>query len=264
MRCVVELTSGISPTVRFDIFTLFPDIFQGPFSESIVKRAQARGLVEIELHDIRDWAKDRHRTVDDTPYGGGAGMVMKAPPVVAAVESTLENSLTSTRILVMSAGGRLFTQPMAEELALQPRIAIICGRYEGIDERAIEIVKAQPVSVGDFVLTGGELAAAVIVDAVARLVPGVIDAASVAEESHRDQLVEYPHYTRPPSFRDLQVPAVLLSGNHAEIARWRHEQSLRRTVRFRPDLLKGDDLSPTDREIVDDELARENDQPQAS
>ena len=253
-----------APTIRFDIFSLFPSIFAGPFTESIVKRAQERGLVAVGLHDIRDWAEDRHRTVDDTPYGGGAGMVLKAPPIVMSVEAILQDSLAETRILAMSAGGRLFTQSLAEELVLQPRIAIICGRYEGIDERAIDILGAESISVGEFVLTGGELPAAVIVDAVTRLIPGVIDAASVAEESHDEGLVEYPHYTRPPSFRGLDVPSVLLTGHHAQIARWRHEQSLRRTVRFRPDLLELVSLSESDQEIIAAELGQTTNQLPAS
>jgi tRNA (guanine37-N1)-methyltransferase len=246
-----------SPVVRFDVFTLFPGIFSGPLDESILRRAQDRGLVGIALHDIRDWATDKHRTVDDTPYGGGPGMVMMAPPIVTGVEETLGDELKSTRILLMSAGGRLFTQAMAEELLAAPRIALICGRYEGIDDRAIQILDAEEISIGDYVVSGGELPAAVVIDAVTRLVPGVIDAASVAEESHRDRLVEYPHFTRPSRFRGLEVPQVLLSGHHAEIARWRREQSLRRTAIFRPDLLDGLELSPREREIVADVLARD-------
>ena len=174
--------SGIAaqkPLLRFDLFTLFPGIFAGPLDESILRRARDRGIVEIAIHDIRDWAVDRHRTVDDTTYGGGAGMVMMAPPIVSAVEETLASDLARTRILVMSAGGRLFNQPLAEELMASARIAIVCGRYEGIDYRAIEILEAEEISIGDYVLTGGELAASVVVDAVTRLVPGVIDAASV-------------------------------------------------------------------------------------
>jgi tRNA (guanine37-N1)-methyltransferase len=243
------------PLLRFDLFTLFPGIFSGPFDESIVRRARDRRIIQIDIHDIRNWAVDRHRTVDDTTYGGGAGMVMMAPPIVAAVESTLGSDLAQTRILVMSAGGRLFSQGVAEELAACARIAIVCGRYEGIDYRAIEILQAEEISIGDYVLTGGELAAAVVVDAVTRLVPGVIDAASVAEESHRERLVEYPQFTRPPLFRELEVPPVLLSGHHAEIAHWRREQSLRRTARLRPDLLDLESLSPLEREIVEQELA---------
>lgn len=263
-RHVSEVEVKRPPAIRFDIFSLFPGIFTGPFSESIIKRAQERGLIDVGLHDIREWAEDRHRTVDDTPYGGGAGMVLKAPPIVSAVEDVLQEDLTATQILVMSAGGRLFTQETAERLSRQARIAIICGRYEGIDERAIELLGAEPISVGDFVLTGGELPAAVIVDAVTRLIPGVIDAASVTEESHDEGLVEYPHYTRPPSFRDRDIPAVLLSGHHAEIARWRHEQSLRRTVRYRPDLIDRGLFTERDQEIIADELSRMGGQPSVS
>jgi tRNA (guanine37-N1)-methyltransferase len=241
--------------LRFDVFTLFPGIFTGPLDESILRRAQDRGIVEIDIHDIRDWAVDRHRTVDDTTYGGGAGMVMMAPPIVSAVETTLGSDLDRTRVLVMSAGGQLFSQAMAEELATSGRIGIVCGRYEGIDHRAIEILDAEEISIGDFVLTGGELAASVVIDAVTRLVPGVIDAASVAEESHRERLVEYPQFTRPPVFREHAVPPVLLSGHHADIGRWRREQSLRRTARLRPDLLDLENLLPLERQIVEQELA---------
>jgi tRNA (guanine37-N1)-methyltransferase len=246
---------GHYPLLRFDLFTLFPGIFAGPLDESILRRARDRGIVQIDIHDIRNWAVDRHRTVDDTTYGGGAGMVMMAPPIVSAVEANLASDLAGTRILVMSAGGRLFTQSLAEDLAASSRIAIVCGRYEGIDYRAIEVLSADEISIGDYVLTGGELAASVVIDAVTRLIPGVIDAASVAEESHREQLIEYPQYTRPPIFRERAVPAVLLSGHHAEIARWRREQSLRRTARLRPDLLDIGTLSPLEREIVEQELA---------
>jgi tRNA (guanine37-N1)-methyltransferase len=251
MATVPELqVPSPSPIVRFDVFTLFPGIFSGPLDESILRRAQDRGLVQVATHDIREWAQDRHHTVDDTPYGGGAGMVMMAPPIVSAVEDVLGISRVNTRILVMSAGGRLFTQGMAEDLARSPRTSIVCGRYEGIDDRAIQILEAEEVSIGDFVLTGGELAAAVIIDAVARLVPGVIDAASAVEESHRERLVEYPHFTRPASFRGLDVPPVLLSGHHAEIARWRRGQAIVRTARLRPDLLDWDALSPNEREMA--------------
>jgi tRNA (guanine37-N1)-methyltransferase len=242
-----------SPLLRFDVFTLFPGIFSGLLDESILRRAQDRGIVQINLQDIRQWAVDRHRTVDDTTYGGGAGMVMMAPPIVSAVEETLGTELAQTRILAMAAGGRLFNQTLAEELARSERISIICGRYEGIDDRAIQILDAEEISIGDYVLTGGELAAGVVIDAVTRLIPGVIDAASVAEESHREGLVEYPQFTRPKVFRDLEVPAVLLSGHHVEIARWRREQSLRRTARLRPDLLDLESLSPAELEIVGQE-----------
>ena len=244
-----------NPRLRFDVFTLFPGIFTGPLDESILRRVRDRGIVQFDVHDIRDWAIDRHRTVDDTTYGGGAGMVMMAPPIVSAVEATLGSDLARTRILVMSAGGRLFSQAMAEELAECARIGIVCGRYEGIDYRAIQILDGEEISIGDYVLTGGELAASVVIDAVTRLVPGVIDAASVAEESHRERLLEYPQFTRPPVFRERAVPPVLLSGHHAEIGRWRREEALRRTARLRPDLLDLESLSPPERAIAEQELA---------
>ncbi len=241
--------------MRFDLFTLFPGMFVGPFDASILKRARATGRIETAIHDIRDWATDRHRTADDTPYGGGAGMVMTAPPVVAAVEATLGDDLESTPVMVMSAAGRRFTQEMARELATRPRLALVCGHYEGIDERVTAILGADELSVGDYVLTGGELAAMVVVDAVARLVPGVIDPASVADESHEAGLVEYPHYTRPAEFRGLPVPEVLLSGHHAQIARWRREEAIRRTARRRPDLLAGAELSEGERTLAAEALA---------
>jgi tRNA (guanine37-N1)-methyltransferase len=240
-------------SLTFDVFTIFPGIFAGPLDESILRRAQDRGIVSVAVHDIRNWATDKHRTVDNTTYGGGAGMVMMAPPIVSAVEETLGDELGMTRILVMSAGGRLFNQPLAEELAQASRVAIVCGRYEGIDDRAVQILGAEEISIGDYVLTGGELAAAVVIDAVTRLLPGVIDAASTAEESHRDRFVEYPQFTRPPVFRGLEVPAVLLSGHHAQIARWRRNQAILRTARHRPDLLAMESLSPEERKIASQE-----------
>lgn len=228
------------PFLRLDLFTLFPAMFEGPLSESIVKRAVHANKIGIGIHDLRNWTTDRHRTADDTPYGGGAGMVMKAPPVVDAVEDILGDDLGQARILIMSAGGRRFTQPMAHELSATGRIALICGHYEGIDQRVTEILNAEEVSIGDFVLTGGELPAMVIADTVIRLVPGVIDSASIADESHtagEDHLVEYPHYTRPVTYRGRDVPAVLLSGHHARIEEWRQNEARTRTKRLRPDLL---------------------------
>jgi tRNA (guanine37-N1)-methyltransferase len=223
--------------LRIDVFTLFPAIFRGPLDESILRRAQERELVRIDVHDIRDWTEDRHRTVDDTPYGGGAGMVMVAPPIVAAVEATLGGNLGRVPILVLSAGGRRFTQDVARRLAGEQRFALICGRYEGIDERVAEVLAADQISIGDYVVTGGELPALVVIDAVCRLRPGVIEAASIEEESHAAPLVEYPHYTRPVEFRGRRVPDALLQGHHARTAQWRWARSLARTARWRPDLL---------------------------
>ena len=216
-------------TVRFSIFTLFPEMFAGPFGESIIRRAIDARLIEIDVHDIRHWTYDRHRTADDRPYGGGAGMVLMAPPIVEGVESTL--GATQARVLITSAGGRTFDQQLAEQLANESQIVLICGHYEGIDERVSELLNAEEVSIGDYVLTGGELPAMVIVDAVSRLIPGVIDDASIVEESHQDGIVEYPHYTRPQEYRGLSVPAVLLSGHHAQIAAWRRTQAEERTAR---------------------------------
>lgn len=230
-----------APALRIDIFTLFPTMFDGVFGESIVKRAQAKGLIEIHIHDIRDWTYDRHRTADDTPYGGGAGMVMKAPPIVEAVEDVLGEDLADTHIAIMSAGGRRFSQGIAHELSEKRRIALICGHYEGIDERVSQILSADELSIGDYVLTGGELPAMAIADSIIRLVPGVITNESIIDESHSGVAgagVEYPHYTRPPEYRGMTVPEILLSGHHAKIDAWRREEALKRTARWRPDLLE--------------------------
>lgn len=229
--------------MRFDIFTIFPGIFSGPFDESIVRRAIDRGLLEIALHDIREHGVGRHRAVDDTPYGGGAGMVMAAPPLFASIETALGDALAETPVILMSPSGEPFTQQIARELSALPRVALVCGRYEGVDQRVRDHLITRELSIGDYVLTGGELAAAVIVDVVARLVPGVIEADSLEEESFSDGLLEYPHYTRPASFRGWEVPPVLVSGHHAEIARWRHEQALALTRERRPDLLADRDQS---------------------
>lgn len=227
--------------MRFDIFTIFPGMFAGPFDESIVRRAIDRGLLEVALHDIREHGVGRHRAVDDTPYGGGAGMVMAAPPLFASIETTLGDALSGTPIVLMSPSGERFSQQIARELSELPRVALVCGRYEGVDQRVRDHLVTRELSIGDYVLTGGELAAAVIVDVVARLIPGVIEAESLEEESFSDGLLEYPHYTRPASFRGWEVPAVLASGHHAEIARWRREQALALTRERRPDLLDEQD-----------------------
>lgn len=227
--------------MRFDIFTIFPGIFAGPFDESIIKRAVGAGLVEIHIHDIRKFGVGRHRSVDDTPYGGGAGMVMAAPPVFDSVESVLGERLGSLPVILTSASGTPFTQSVAERLRSEEQVAIICGRYEGVDQRVRDHLVTHEYSIGDYVLTGGELPAAVMVDAIARMIPGVIDAESLAEESHSGGLLEYPHYTRPAEFRGWTVPEVLLSGHHEHIAEWRREQAVALTRLVRPDLLSTND-----------------------
>jgi tRNA (guanine37-N1)-methyltransferase len=239
--------------VRFDIFTLFPEMFLGPLDESILARARERGLIEIALHNPRDVTADRHHVVDDYPYGGGAGMVMKPEPLFAAVEAVHQHG----SIILLGPQGRVFTQAIARELADQPCLTLLCGHYEGVDERVRQHLATDELSLGDFVLTGGELAAMVIVDAVARLLPGVLAPGSTEEESHAAGLLEYPHYTRPPEYRGWRVPAILLSGHHAAVARWRRKESLRRTRDRRPDLLARATLSDFDRELLD-ELERES------
>jgi tRNA (guanine37-N1)-methyltransferase len=235
--------------MHFDIFTLFPGMFQGPMSESILKRAQERGLLSISLHNIRDVTTDKHHIVDDYPYGGGAGMVMKPEPIFAAVEAVYQGG----PIILLTPQGRLFNQEIARTLACESRISLLCGHYEGIDERVREHLVTDELSIGDYVLTGGELAAMVVVDAVARLIPGVLAEDSTREESHSSHMLEYPHYTRPPEFRTWRVPEILLSGHHEQIARWRRKESLRRTRLRRPDLFVRLDLSSK----LDQKLLRE-------
>src|SRR6266566_7288063 len=241
--------------MHFDIFTLFPDMFQGPFSESMLKRAQERGLLSIVLHNIRESTSDKHHIVDDYPYGGGAGMVMKPEPIFTAVEAIYHGG----PIILLSPQGRLFNQQLARTLAQEARVTLICGHYEGVDERVREHLVTDEISIGDFVLTGGELAAMIVVDATSRLLPGVLGGEwSTLEESHSGGTLEYPHYTRPPEFRGWRVPDVLLSGNHAEIARWRRKEAIRRTRIRRPDLYEKLDLSSK----ADVKLLKELDQDQ--
>ena len=236
--------------MRFDILTLFPAMFQGPMTESILKRARERGLLSVHLHDIRDYATDKHRTVDDTPYGGGGGMVMRVGPLVAAIED-VRGEDADAPVILLTPQGRTFTQAVAQELAQHQRLILVCGRYEGVDERVRQLAITDEISVGDYVLTGGELAAMIIVDAVARLIPGVLGARWAAEEdSHAMGLLEYPHYTRPPEFRGLRVPDVLLSGDHGAVERWRREQAIRRTWRRRPDLLLSATLSEAEQWLL--------------
>jgi len=233
--------------MRFDIFTLFPGIFESPLNESMLKRAIEAGLLDVQLHNIRDYAAGRHQVTDDYPYGGGGGMVMKPEPVFAAVEAVLSSEPTIP-IVLLTPQGRLFNQQVAFELAQFDRVALICGRYEGFDERIREHLATDEISIGDYVLTGGELAALILVDAVIRLKPGALgDPTGAIDDSHASGLLEYPHYTRPPDFRDWRVPDVLLSGDHGKVDRWRREQALRRTWERRPDLLARAELTEPDR-----------------
>jgi len=237
--------------LHFDILTLFPEMFAGVFQESILRRAQEMGVLSIALHNIRDYATDKHRITDDIPYGGGGGMVMKPEPIFRAVESILSAEAGSIPIILLTPQGRLFTQEIARQLAQQDRIVLICGRYEGVDERVREHLVTDEISIGDYVLTGGEFPAMVVVDAVTRLLPGVLgDPGATLDDSHARGLLEYPHYTRPAEFRGWRVPEVLLSGHHARIAQWRREQALRRTWERRPDLLERAELSERDREFL--------------
>jgi tRNA (guanine37-N1)-methyltransferase len=222
--------------MRIDVLTLFPGMFAGPFAESIVARAVAAGIVQIAIHNLRDWTHDRHRTVDDKPFGGGAGMVLKPQPLFEAIEALRRQGGTT---ILMTPQGEVFSQRIAAELARCPSLLLVCGHYEGVDERVREHAVDREISIGDYVLSGGELPAMVVVDAVVRLLPGALGSpASAADESHAAGLLEYPHYTRPADFRGWQVPDVLLSGNHAAIERWRREQALARTKARRPDLLQ--------------------------
>lgn len=224
--------------MRIDVLTLFPGMFQGPMTESMMWKARDRGLLDLRLHDIRDYTTDRHRTVDDTPYGGGGGMVMKVDVLVRAVEAVTQDTPPGTPVILMSPQGRVFSHEIAVELGQHERLVILCGHYEGVDERVRELVVTDEISIGDYVLTGGELAAMVVIDALMRHIPGLLGAEGAQErDSHADGLLEGPHYTRPQVFRDLEVPQILQDGNHAQIERWRREQSLRRTWQRRPDLL---------------------------
>lgn len=234
--------------MHFDILTLFPDMFDSPLGESILKKALEQNLASIAIHNIRDHAPGKHRVTDDAPYGGGGGMVMKPEPVFEAVQAILgDHASSSIPIVLLSPQGRPFTQKIAWELSEHSRIVLVCGRYEGVDERVRQFLVTDEISIGDYVLTGGEIPAMVIVDAVTRLLPGVLgDPGAVARDSHIHGLLEHPHYTRPPSYRGHAVPEVLLSGNHGEIARWRRREALRRTFERRPDLLDEAQLSEED------------------
>ncbi|HEY3344114.1 MAG TPA: tRNA (guanosine(37)-N1)-methyltransferase TrmD [Anaerolineaceae bacterium] len=237
--------------MHFDVFTLFPEPFNPYLDTSILQRARQNGLIEVALHDIRSYTTDRHHVTDDMPYGGGGGMVMKPEPVFTAVEAVL-GSPPEGPVILLTPQGRTFNQKIAQELAREPRLALICGRYEGFDERIREHLATDELSIGDYVLTGGELPALIVIDAVTRLIPGAIgDPDGALDDSHASGLLEYPHYTRPPEFRGWKAPEVLLSGNHALIARWRRDQALLRTWKKRPDLLETADLSPLDLKFLE-------------
>ena len=224
--------------MRFDVLTLFPAMFEGPLDESILKRAQDAGLIEVAIHQLRDWATDRHHTVDDTAFGGGPGMVMKPEPLFAAVEDIQPLAEPPAQVVLLTPQGRRLDAPLVRELATYDRLLLVCGRYEGVDERVREHLVDHEVSIGDFVVSGGELPALLLLDAVSRQLPGVLGADdALAEESFDDSLLEYPQYTRPADFRDWSVPDILRSGNHAEVDRWRRRQRILRTSRRRPDLL---------------------------
>lgn len=266
--------------LRVDVLTIFPEILSSPLSVSILKRARDKGLLDVRLTNIRDFATDRHKTTDDTPFGGGAGMVMKPDPIFRAVESVLEKPegslstgaipegfagradrrrLFGARIILMTPQGGTFSQAKARELSQEARLVFICGRYEGVDERVREHLVTDEISIGDYVLTGGEIPALVVIDAVTRLIPGVLGAdESPDEESFAEGLLEYPHYTREAEFRGWGTPEVLLSGDHGEVRKWRREQSLRRTLQRRPELLETLKLTDEDKRILEKILSDES------
>src|SRR4030066_868783 len=245
-------------TLLFDVFTLFPEVFTPYLETSILMRAQESRLVEVQLHNIRDWTSDRHHVCDDMPYGGGGGMVMKPEPIFTAIEAVL-GAPPNSPVILLTPQGRVFTQAVAEELSQQTHLALLCGRYEGIDERVREHLVTDEISIGDYVLRGGELPALVLIDAITRLIPGALGGPEGAwDDSHATGLFEYPHYTRPPEFRNWRVPDILLSGDHARIARWRREQAILRTWLRRPDLLDKADLSPKDRQYLADLQAKDD------
>jgi len=241
--------------MRIDILTLFPQMFEVPFSFGIFKRAVDNGLVSLNLHNIRDYTHDKHHTADDYPYGGGSGMVLKPEPIfeaVASIKAGLKKASGKLPIIMLTPQGRLFSQQVAQELSQHRHMVLICGHYEGVDERVRENLATDEISIGDYVLTGGEVPAMVVLDAVVRLLPGVLGSeASPLDDSHTSGLLEYPQYTRPPVYRGWSVPEVLLSGNHGQIAKWRREQVIRRTLERRPELLNKANLGLEDKHLVE-------------
>lgn len=233
--------------IRFDVLSIFPEMFHSPLNFSLLKKAQEKGLIEIDLHDIRDWAEDKHNMTDDAPYGGGCGMVMKVEPVERALAAVKRADVQSL-VLLMTPQGETFNQKIATRLAEEKHIIMICGRYEGVDERIREHLADREISIGDYILTGGELSALVVIDAVSRLIPGVLgNDASAATESFSQGLLEYPQYTRPADYKGWRVPDVLVSGNHAQIERWQRIEAIKRTWLRRPDLLEKIELSEEDK-----------------
>jgi tRNA (guanine37-N1)-methyltransferase len=246
--------------MQFEVFTLLPEVFPSYLETSIIKRARERDLINVRVHNIRDYTHDKHHTTDDTPYGGGGGMVMKPDPVFEAIETILGLNTEPTPpepdpnipIILLTPQGRVFNQSIAQELSQHPRIFLLCGRYEGIDERIREHLVTDEISIGDYVLTGGELPALILIDAIARLLPDVLgDPTGAQDDSHATGLLEYPHYTRPPEFRGWKTPDILLTGDHAKIDKWRREQSLLRTFNKRPDMLKKADLTKKDLNFIE-------------
>ena len=245
--------------MHFDVFTLLPEVFPTYLESSILKRAAQKGLINVRVHNIRDYTHDKHHTTDDTPYGGGGGMVMKPEPVFESIETILGMAAppsplepaSTIPIILLTPQGRVFNQRVAEELSQHQRITMLCGRYEGVDERIREHLVTDEISIGDYVLTGGELPAMMIIDAVSRLIPGVLgDPTGAEDDSHSMGLLEYPHYTKPSEFRGWKVPDVLLSGDHAKIEKWRREQALLRTYNKRPDMLEKAELSEKDKKFI--------------
>lgn len=246
--------------MRFDVLTLFPNMFNGPLQESILKKAQEKGIIEIYIHNLRDFTHDKHRTADDVPYGGGPGMVMKPEPIFEAVESLLEKGRKRARVILLSPQGEKFTQRMAEELGREKHLILICGHYEGVDERVREYLVTDEISIGDYVLTGGELPAMVVIDAVSRTMPGVLGKReSGSKDSFTLPFLDWPHYTRPGDYRGMKVPSVLTSGDHEKIEKWRRKEALKRTLSRRPDLLQDTGLSNGDKKLLE-EIEREKEQ----
>ena len=244
--------------MRFDVFTLFPEVMEDYLQTGVLGNAQESSRIEVHLHHLRDYTTDRHRTTDDEPYGGGGGMVMKPEPIFAAVESVLGDTPGDVPVILLTPQGRVFDQAIARELAGSERIALICGRYEGVDERIRQHLATDEISIGDYVLSGGELPAMVLIDSVSRLLPGVLgDSEATEKDSHTNGLLEHPHYTRPHIFRGWEVPEVLRSGDHARIAGWRKEQSLLRTFLRRPELLDETRLTAEEREILEELMQAE-------